>query len=41
MVVAIRKDKAVVPVGWESKLGWWAQRVLPLAAQQRIARYGL
>jgi 2-hydroxycyclohexanecarboxyl-CoA dehydrogenase len=41
VVVAIRKDKAVVPVGWESKLGWFAQRVLPLGAQQRVARYGL
>jgi NAD(P)-dependent dehydrogenase (short-subunit alcohol dehydrogenase family) len=41
VVVAIRKDKAVVPVGWESKLGWWAHRVLPLSAQQHIARYSV
>jgi 2-hydroxycyclohexanecarboxyl-CoA dehydrogenase len=41
VVVAIRKDKAVVPVGWESKLGWWAHRLLPLSAHQRIARQGL
>jgi len=41
VVVAIRKDKAVVPVGWEAKLGWWAQRLLPLTAQQGIARFGL
>jgi NAD(P)-dependent dehydrogenase (short-subunit alcohol dehydrogenase family) len=41
VVVAIRKDKAVVPVGWEAKLGWWAHRLLPLAAQDRIARQAL
>ena len=41
VVVAIRRDKAVVPVGWEAKLGWWAQRLLPLSGQQAIARYGL
>lgn len=41
VVVAIRKDKAVVPVGWESKLGWWAHRLLPLSVHQRIATYGL
>jgi NAD(P)-dependent dehydrogenase (short-subunit alcohol dehydrogenase family) len=41
VVVAIRKDKAVGPVGWEAKLGWWAHRLLPLRAQQHIARYGL
>jgi 2-hydroxycyclohexanecarboxyl-CoA dehydrogenase len=38
VVVAIRKNKAVVPVGWEAKLGWWAHRLLPLSGQQRIAR---
>jgi 2-hydroxycyclohexanecarboxyl-CoA dehydrogenase len=41
VVVAIRRDKAVVPVGWEAKLGWWAHRLLPLSAQQHIAQYGL
>jgi 2-hydroxycyclohexanecarboxyl-CoA dehydrogenase len=41
VVVAIRKNKAVVPVGWESKVGWWAHRLLPLSAHQRIARHGL
>ena len=41
VVVAIRRDKAVVPVGWESKLGWWAHRFLPLSAQGRIARQAL
>jgi len=41
VVVAIRHDKAVVAVGWEAKLGWWAHRLLPLDAQQLIARYAL
>jgi NAD(P)-dependent dehydrogenase (short-subunit alcohol dehydrogenase family) len=41
VVVAIRHDKAVVPVGWEAKLGWWAHRLLPLDVQQLIARYAL
>ena len=41
VVVAIRKDKAVVPVGWEAKVGWWAHRLLPLRAHQRIAQRGL
>jgi NAD(P)-dependent dehydrogenase (short-subunit alcohol dehydrogenase family) len=41
VVVAIRRDKAVVPVGWEAKLGWWAHRLLPLSGQQLIAGYGL
>jgi NAD(P)-dependent dehydrogenase (short-subunit alcohol dehydrogenase family) len=41
VVVAIRKDKGVVPVGWEAKLGWWAHRLLPVRAQQGIARFGL
>jgi NAD(P)-dependent dehydrogenase (short-subunit alcohol dehydrogenase family) len=41
VVVAIRHDKAVVPVGWEATLGWWAHRFLPLDAQQLIARHAL
>jgi 2-hydroxycyclohexanecarboxyl-CoA dehydrogenase len=41
VVVAIRRDKAMVPVAWEAKLGWWVHRLLPLSAQQHIARYGL
>jgi NAD(P)-dependent dehydrogenase (short-subunit alcohol dehydrogenase family) len=41
VVVAVRHDKAVVPVGWEAKVGWWAHRLLPLRAQQRMARAGV
>jgi 2-hydroxycyclohexanecarboxyl-CoA dehydrogenase len=41
VVSAIRHDKAVVPVGWEAKLGWWAQRFAPVRVQQAVARVGL
>ena len=41
VVDAIRRDRAVVAVGWEAKLGWWAHRLLPVALQQRVARQGL
>jgi len=41
VVDAIRRDRAVVAVGWEAKLGWWVHRLLPVAVQQRVARQGL
>ena len=41
VVDAIRRNRAVVAVGWEAKLGWWAHRLLPVAVQQRVARQGL
>jgi len=41
VVDAIRRDRAVVTSGWEAKLGWWAHRLLPVAAHQRVARQGL
>ena len=40
IVDAVRKGKTVAPVGWESKLGWWANRFTPVAVQQFIARQG-
>ena len=40
-VDAVRRDRAVVTSGWEAKLGWWAHRLLPVAAHQRVARQGL
>src|SRR5262245_59868895 len=40
IVVAIRENKAVLASGWESRLGWWAARLLPLRVQQRVARAG-
>jgi NAD(P)-dependent dehydrogenase (short-subunit alcohol dehydrogenase family) len=41
IVDAVRRDRAVVPVGWEARLGWWAHRLSPVALQQRVARWGL
>ena len=41
VVDAIRRNRAVVAVGWEAKLGWWAHRLLPVAVQQRVARQAL
>jgi NAD(P)-dependent dehydrogenase (short-subunit alcohol dehydrogenase family) len=35
---AVRRDRVMVAVGWESKLGWWVHRGAPLAVQQRAAR---
>jgi hypothetical protein len=39
--MAIRVDKPLVLSGFEAKLGWFAHRVLPLRAHQRIARQGI
>jgi NAD(P)-dependent dehydrogenase (short-subunit alcohol dehydrogenase family) len=38
IVDAVRRDRAVVPVGWEARLGWWGHRFTPIAVQQRVAR---
>ena len=38
VVMAIRVDKAVVLTGFEARAGWYAHRLLPVRAQQRIAR---
>ncbi len=38
---AAERGGAVVPVGWESHLGWWFSRLAPIAAQQRLARQPL
>ena len=35
---AIESNKAVVPVGWEARLGWWFSRLGPQWAQERVAR---
>lgn len=40
VVDAIRRDRLVVPVGWEARLGWWAHRVTPVAVEQFLARQG-
>jgi 2-hydroxycyclohexanecarboxyl-CoA dehydrogenase len=41
IVAAVERDRAVVPVGFEAKAGWWLHRFGPLALQQKIARQGL
>jgi NAD(P)-dependent dehydrogenase (short-subunit alcohol dehydrogenase family) len=38
VVDAVRRDRAVVPVGWEASLGWWWHRFAPLSAQVLVAR---
>lgn len=35
---AIRRDRIMVTVGWEAKVGWAAHRLLPLSAHQLGAR---
>ena len=41
IVAAAEGNPAVVPVGWEARLGWYLQRVLPLPVQERLARLDL
>jgi 2-hydroxycyclohexanecarboxyl-CoA dehydrogenase len=38
IVEAIVRNRAVVPVGFESVLGWYAHRLTPVALQQGLAR---
>jgi NAD(P)-dependent dehydrogenase (short-subunit alcohol dehydrogenase family) len=38
---AIRRDRIMVAVGWEAKVGWAAHRVLPLSVHQAGARRGV
>ncbi len=37
---AVRKNRSVVPVGFEAKLGWHASRLLPVRAVDRLAQLG-
>jgi NAD(P)-dependent dehydrogenase (short-subunit alcohol dehydrogenase family) len=37
IVDAVRRNRPVVPVGFEAHLGWWAHRLLPLRASDRVA----
>jgi 2-hydroxycyclohexanecarboxyl-CoA dehydrogenase len=41
IVAAAERNPAVVPVGWEARLGWHLQRIAPLAVQDRLARLDL
>jgi NAD(P)-dependent dehydrogenase (short-subunit alcohol dehydrogenase family) len=38
IVRAVATNRAVVPVGFEAVLGWYAHRLTPIALQQLIAR---
>ncbi len=40
IVGAIATNRAMVPVGFESVLGWYAHRLMPIALQQTLARLG-
>ena len=41
IVAAAEQNPAVVPVGWEARLGWHLNRITPLAVQDRLARLNL
>ena len=41
IVDAVARNRAVVPVGFEAKAGWWLHKFAPIAAQQFVARRGL
>jgi NAD(P)-dependent dehydrogenase (short-subunit alcohol dehydrogenase family) len=41
IVDAAERNPAVVPVGWEAKLGWHLNKITPLAVQDRLARLDL
>lgn len=40
IVDAIRRNRAVVPVGWEARAGWWLNRVVPVSTAQYLAGKG-
>jgi 2-hydroxycyclohexanecarboxyl-CoA dehydrogenase len=40
IVHAIATNRAMVPVGFESVVGWYAHRCMPIALQQTLARLG-
>ena len=41
IVAAAERNPAVVPVGWEARLGWHLNRITPLTLQDRLARLDL
>jgi len=41
VVDAAARNPAVVPVGWEARLGWHLRRLLPVAVEDRLARMDL
>ena len=41
IVDAVKRNRAVVPVGIEARIGWWIHRLVPLRATEAMARVGL
>jgi NAD(P)-dependent dehydrogenase (short-subunit alcohol dehydrogenase family) len=41
IVDAVRRNRSVVPVGIEAKIGWYANRLVPLRLTDRVARGGI
>ena len=41
IVDAVKRNRAVVPVGIEAKVGWWISRLMPLRFTEAMARQGL
>jgi|SRR5581483_8220451 len=41
IVAAAERNPAVVPVGWEARLGWHLRRLTPVAVEDRLARLDL
>jgi NAD(P)-dependent dehydrogenase (short-subunit alcohol dehydrogenase family) len=41
IVAAADRNPAIVPVGWEARLGWYLHRLLPVALEDRLARMDL
>ncbi|HUF33442.1 MAG TPA: SDR family NAD(P)-dependent oxidoreductase [Acidimicrobiales bacterium] len=40
IIDAVERDRVVVPVGFEARIGWFLHRLAPLALQQAVARGG-
>jgi 2-hydroxycyclohexanecarboxyl-CoA dehydrogenase len=38
IVSAVERNPAIVPVGWEARLGWHLRRLTPVAVEDRLAR---
>jgi 2-hydroxycyclohexanecarboxyl-CoA dehydrogenase len=41
IVAAAERNPALVPIGWEARLGWYLHRFTPLAVEDRLARLDL
>lgn len=41
IVEAVKRNRAVVPVGIEARVGWWISRLMPLRITEAMARQGM